>query len=52
MDRRVFLASLALPVGARAAIPGSAGGSDASGDYSVRNFGARGDGKTNDTAAV
>jgi polygalacturonase len=53
MDRRRFLAAgLALPVGACAAVQQSVGGSIASGDYSVRDFGAQGDGKTNDTAAV
>jgi polygalacturonase len=53
MDRRRFLAAgLAIPAGAWAAVQPAVGGSNASGDYGVREFGAQGDGTTNDTAAV
>ena len=53
MDRRGFLIGMALPAGVYAALQQpAASGADAFGECNVRTFGARGDGKTNDTAAV
>jgi len=53
MDRRGFLLGMALPASAATALAlPAAGGAIGSGEYNVKAFGARGDGKANDTAAV
>jgi polygalacturonase len=58
MNRRTFVTALGLPLVATSAVPrvaaavaGETNGSG-NGDYNVRAFGALGDGKSNDTAAI
>lgn len=52
MDRKCFLTSLLLPLTGRANPAAATTPTKAAGDYHVRDFGARGDGRSDDSAAI